>query len=219
MKVQGYIDVEYESTNDPKVAQQWLDSLPDLFSADFEAAIRYTPEEVEEAKEKMLDSKISKRERIKYQAIAKATALGHPSHCTITHCSIAYSKKNAYVFIIDSQDMADVVLGFLVTTRKKQVWHNYGYDGRLIRYYMGCDVIDIEDTAILTKTLVNHVDVLKAVVGLKQLMGAYYGDWGISEDNFDISQQYEEDVLKYAATDACATYYLWDHLNEFIINN
>ena len=134
-------------------------------------------------------------------------------------CTFYWLCKDAYVFIIDSQEMADVVLDFLVETDKVQVWHNYGYDGRFLCYYAGGNAKNVEDTSILAKTLVNHVDVHKAAVGLKQLMGEYYGDWGISSDNFTLDQQYEEFVIKYAAIDAAATYYLWEYLNEFIEEN
>ena len=216
MKVEHSIEVDYKSTNDPIVAKEWLSGLPELFSADFETAVRYSNEVIKEAKEKMVDESLSKKERIAYQAIAKSSALGHPSHCTITHCSIAYSEKNAYVFIIDDQPIADVVLDFLVSTDRTQVWHNYAYDGRFLRYYTYKDAKNVEDTQIFAKTLVNHVEVFKAKTGLKDLAGHWYGDWGISADNFTVQQQYDENVLKYAAIDACATYKLWTYLNKFI---
>ena len=219
MKVQRMINIEYQSTNDPAVAKKWLDSLPSLFAADFETAVRYSAEEVQQAKLNMVDPELSRREQIKNQVLAKATALGHPYHCTITHCSIAYSEKDAYVFIIDNQKIADVLLGFLVTTEKVQVWHNYCYDGKFLRYYGGGDAPNVEDTQILAKTLLNHVEVFKAKTGLKDLMGAWYGDWAISADNFTIAQQHDEIVLKYAGIDACATFKLWSYLNEFIDDN
>lgn len=217
MKVQRVITVEYQSTSNAAEAKKWLNSLPPLFSADFETAIRYTDEEVEEAKIKMLDLELPKKERIAFQVIAKATALGHPYHCTITHCSIAYSDKDSYVFIIDNQEIADVVLGFLTSTESVQIWHNYCYDGKFLCYYANGNAKNVEDTQILAKTLINHVEIFKAKTGLKHLMGEFYGDWGISADNFTLAQQYDESVLKYAAIDACATFKLWEHLNEFII--
>lgn len=216
MKVERSIDVLYQSTNDPETAKAWLDSLPEVFSADFETAVRHSEEEIEEAKKQMVNPELSRKEQIAYQAIAKSSALGHPSHCTITHCSIAVSEKDAYVFIIDDQPIADVVLDFLVQTDKTQVWHNYAYDGRFLMYYAGKSAKNVEDTQIFAKTLVNHVEVFKAATGLKDLAGHWYGDWGISADNFNLSQQYEEHVLKYAAIDACATYKLWTYLNEFV---
>lgn len=219
MKVEHSIEVQYQSTNDPETAKEWLNSLPDVFSADFETAVRYSKEVLEEAKQKMVDKTLPKKERIVYQAIAKSSALGHPSHCTITHCSIAYSEKDAYVFIIDSQPIADVVLDFLVETNRTQVWHNYSYDSSFLRYYAGKDVKNVEDTQVFAKTLINHVETFKARSGLKDLAGHWYGDWGISADNFTLAQQYEEHVIKYAAIDACATYKLWRYLNEFVESN
>jgi hypothetical protein len=219
MQVAHTIKVDYQSTNDAVIASGWLAGLPDLIACDFETAIYYTKEVVDEAKLKMLDEELPKRERVRYQSIANATALGHPSHCTITHCSIAFSEKDAYVFIIDAKPIADVVLDFLTTTKRIQVWHNYGYDGRFLMYYAGKNAINVEDTQILAKTLLNHVDVFKAKTGLKDLAGAWYGDWGISADNFTLEQQYEEHVLKYAAVDSAATFKLWGYLNDFIRKN
>lgn len=216
MQVERAIEVQYTYTNDAKTAQKWLDSLPDLIAVDFETAVRYTKEEQTKAKELSLLQEIEKLERIKQQAIANASALGHPYHCTITHCSIAWTERDAFVFIIDAQPIADTVLQFLITTLRKQIWHNYGYDGRFLKYYAGGDAPDVEDTQIMAKTIINHVEVFKAKTGLKDLAGAWYGDWGISSDSFNASQQYEEYVIKYAATDACATWKLFQYLNTFI---
>lgn len=216
MHVEGIIKVTYKSTSDPKIASRWLETLGPEFAADFETAIRYTKEEVQQAKERMLDTTLPKRERIVYQTIANATALGHPSHCTITHCSMACSESEAYVFIIDKQEMADVILDFLVDTTKTQIWHNYSYDGRFIKYFTGKQPKTVEDTQVFAKTLINHVDILKARSSLKLLAGEWYGDWGISSDNFIVEQQYDEHVLHYAAIDACATYKLWRYLNDFV---
>lgn len=215
MKVAHSIKVQYETITNPERARECLHNLPEVFSADFETAVRYSNKQKEEAKLKMVDESLPKLERIAYQAVAKATPLGHPSHCTITHCSIAISDREAYVFIIDNQEMADVVLDFLVETERKQIWHNYSYDGRFLRYYAAGDAKNVEDTQVFAKTLVNHVDVLKAGVGLKQLMQAYYGDWGISSDNFTLAQQYEEHVIKYAAIDACSVFKLYHYLKDW----
>ena len=219
MVIPGSIIVNYESTNDATTAKQWLESLPKLIAVDFETAIRYSRKEVQEAQENMVDLEIPKIDRIRHQAIAKATALGHPYHCTITHCNIAWAEDDAYVFIIDNAEIADVILSFLTTTTRKQIWHNYGYDGRFMRYYANADPIDIEDTQILAKTLLNHVETFKAKVGLKDLMGAWYGDWGISSDNFTIEQQHNPEVIKYSAIDAAATFKLWGYLQDFIKEN
>jgi hypothetical protein len=41
-----------------------------------------------------------------------------------------------------------------------------------------------------------------------------YGAWGISSDNFDVKHMYDEHVLLYAASDSCATYWLWEEINR-----
>ena len=216
MQVSGFIKVEYEYTNDPETASKWLNSLDDVFAADFEAAIRYSPERVEEAKANMVNVDLPKKTRVLEQAIAKATPLGHPSHTVITHLSVACSEDKGYVIIIDTQEIADVVFDFLTETDKTQIWHNYSYDGRLLRYYTFKDAKNVEDTQILAKTLVNHVETFKARTGLKELAGSWYGDWAVSEDKFDLSQIYDLKLIKYAATDACATYKLWFYMIKFI---
>jgi len=129
---------------------------------------------------------------------------------------MAASESEGLVFIIDNQEIADVVLEFLTETEKKQIWHNYCYDGRFLRYFQRKDVKNFEDTQIFAKTLINHVEIFKARTSLKDLAGTWYGDWGISADNFTLAQQYEPKVLHYAAIDACATYKLWGYLNEFV---
>ena len=216
MKVTHSIKVKYKSTSDAETAKEWIKEIPDVFSADLETAVKYSERRIKEAKEIAKDKSESRELRILNQAIAKATALGHPSHCTITHCSIGLDEENALVFIIDNQEVADVILDFLVETDKTQVWHNYCYDGKFLYYYGGGTAKNVEDTQVFAKTLVNHVEVHKAAVSLKILAGDWYGDWAIAKDNFSIEHQYDEKVLKYAATDAVATFKLWNYLNEFI---
>lgn len=218
MQVTRSIEVTYKHTNDAVVAQKWINDLPDLIAADLETAIRYSEEEVKQAKEDAANEKLPKADRIAATAIANATPLNHPYHCTITHCSIATSEKDALVFVIDNQEIADVVFDYLITTDAVQVWHNYSYDGRFIKYYGGGYPKNLQDTQILAKTLLNNVEVFKARTGLKDLAGGWYGDWGIDSDHFTLDQQHNEKVIKYAAIDACATYKLWGYLNEFISN-
>ena len=90
------------------------------------------------------------------------------------------------------------------------------YDFRQIHYRTGKFPLNYEDSQLKAKCILNHVETHKAKVGLKQLAGANYGDWGISADNFDVSQMYQPHVLKYAATDACACYWLWNSINTYI---
>lgn len=160
--------------------------------------------------------KADKRRAIELKAKLSATALDHPSHTVITHCSIATSDNFAYVFILDNPQITNRVLNFLTTTKIKQVLHNASYDFRQIYFRVGKFPIDYEDTQIFAKTILNHVDVQQATTGLKELAGKWYGAWGISADNFSVAQMYEPHVLLYAATDACATLKLWYSINRHV---
>lgn len=88
------------------------------------------------------------------------------------------------------------------------------YDFRHLYYHTGKFPINYEDSQILAKTLINHVDTFKARTGLKELQGHKYSAWGISSDNFTLAQMNEPHVLHYAAIDAAATYDLWQYLQS-----
>src|SRR5690606_35982680 len=108
------------------------------------------------------------------------------------------------------------VMEWLITTNVKQIWHNACYDFRLLYYATGKFPKNFEDSQIFAKTVFNHVDTFKARTGLKELAGAAYGAWGITEyDFFTLDNMYNETLLKYAATDACATVWVWERLVEF----
>ncbi|PNX45596.1 MAG: hypothetical protein BV456_13420 [Thermoplasmata archaeon M8B2D] len=211
------IKVSYKHTNSAYKANQFLQEIKqsNLFAADFEAAIKYTDEELESFKQELENNPI-KRRRIELESTLKATALDHPSHVDLTHCSIALNDHEAYVFILDNPKITDLVTNFLVTTKIKQIWHNASYDFKHLLYHTGKMPIDYEDSQILAKTILNHSETWKANTSLKELAGKWYGDWAISADNFNKKQMYEEHVLRYAGTDACATFKLWESINNYL---
>ena len=145
-----------------------------------------------------------------------AIALDHPSYSTLTHFQLAHSDDFAYVFIINSPQMLRRIVTWLVSTPIKQIWHNATYDFSRIYYYTQRFPQNYEDTAVLAKCILNHVNTSLATVGLKELAAKWYGAWAVSPDNFDLSQQYEDKVLLYSATDACATYKLWHSIQQHL---
>ena len=153
---------------------------------------------------------------IELKAKLAATALDHPEHCVVTHCSMAVGENHGYVFIINSKQMLTRLFTFLVTTKAKQVLHNATFDFKYVYYYTQRFPINYEDTAVLAKCILNHVNTNLATVGLKELAGKWYGSWAVSPDNFDLSQQYDPKLLLYSATDACATWKLWHSIQEYL---
>ena len=211
------IHVNFQSTSSVYTANQWLRDLASqpIIACDFEAAVKYTPNELDQYRA-LLDNDLSRLERIRIESILNATALDHPSHCVLTHCSIATSESDSYVFIFDNPRILRRVLNFLVTTDVKQIWHNASYDFKHIQYNVGTMPRNYEDSAILAKCILNHCDKNLATVGLKELAGKWYGEWAISPDSFDLSQMHDPKMLLYAATDACATYKLYHSMRNYI---
>lgn len=216
------INVTYKSTRNAFTASQYLDEIRQhpTFAADFEVSVKYTPEETAHFMARLEDDNVPKLEQIQLQSKLDATALGHPSHCRITHCSISVNDHESYVFIFDNTSITKLVLQFLITTPQKQVWHNASYDFRHLQYHTGQFPIDYEDSQILAKTLVNHVETYKAGTSLKDLMShAYGGKWSLSSDSFDISNMYEPWFLHYCAIDSASTYKLYQDLRTYAKDN
>ena len=90
------------------------------------------------------------------------------------------------------------------------------FDFKHIYYHTGKFPPNYEDSSILAKCILNHVDVDQATVGLKELAGKMYGSWSVSPDNFSKAQMYDPTLLLYAATDACATYWLWHSIQRHV---
>lgn len=214
------ITVTYETAATSFKASQLLNKLKHhpVIAWDFEAAVKYSDTELESFK-KELERGTSKRRKIELESKLNAEALDHPSHVTLTHCSIAWSDHEAYVFILDNKSITNLVLNYLVTSPQKQILHNATFDFKHLYYHTGKFPQDYEDTQVLAKTLVNHVDNFKAGVKLKELAGRWYGKWAIAADEFKLSQMYENHVLLYSATDACATFKLWEELNAYCSEN
>jgi len=210
------IQVIYQVPKTLYEANQFLQSLPNLIACDFETAVKYTPAQLEQFKKDLENDNLSKLDRIALQSKLSATALDHPSHVHLTHFSVAWSESDAYVFVLDSPAITRLVLNFLTTTTRTQIWHNASFDFKHIFYHTGKFPLNYEDTQIRSKCLVNHVEIDKAKTGLKQLMGSYYGNWGISSDNFTLAQIHEPHVHHYAAIDACAVYKLHNHIENYL---
>ena len=119
------ITVTYQHTSTAYTANQFLAAISSypLIACDFEVAVKYTPSD-RAAMQAALDSDPPFLEQVRLRSCLAATALDHPSHCQLTHLSIAVSDSEAYVFILDNKRITDRVLSWLVTTPVKQIWHN-----------------------------------------------------------------------------------------------
>ena len=212
------IKVTYTSTNDIYDANQMLATLSahPIIACDFEVATKYTPAELATFQATLNDPTSSKASRIRAKSCLTATALDHVSHTTLTHCSIAWSESEAFVFILDNPRITKRILNFLTTSTITQIWHNASFDFRHIYYYTQRFPVNYEDSQLLAKSILNHADNEQSRVGLKELAGKWYGSWAVSPDNFSLEHIHDEEVHLYAATDACATYKLYHSIRDYI---
>lgn len=212
------IKVQHEWTKDPEETSKWLNNIKGPVACDFEVAVKYSKDDMQKMKDKYElikndDSKFDEAKSL-YSKI-KATGLSHPYYCMITHFSFAESEDKGKVIVIDSKKTAQFVLRWLIETDVKQLWHNASFDFKHIEFHTGKFPKVYEDTQIASKCLMNHVEVYKANTGLKMLMGHHYGNWAVSADYFTIEEMYNEDLIKYAAIDACATFKLWKEIEKY----
>lgn len=216
MEIEIEPKINYKYTSNWHEAYAWLTNLPSMIACDFEAASKYTDEERDAMKAELIEE-TDQVKRIKLSAAINSNALSHPYYVTPTHLSIAWSETDAIVIVMTNDRIRKFIMKWLAYTDRKQLWHNFSYDGKLIYYWTrGSLPDDVEDTALLAKTLLNHVEVWKASVKLKHLMGYKYGSWAVSPDKFDLSHIHDEELIKYAATDAIATYALWNSMQKHI---
>jgi len=195
-----------------------LNRLPDLIACDFETASRWTDTEKENMKTFLEenDETTDREEKRQIRQFIESNGLSHPSLNYITHLSVAWSPTDTFIAVLPTDLHRKRVLKWLTTTDRKQIWHNLSFDAKHIMYHTNNFPKNYEDTEVLAKTVLNHVNTQEAKTGLKHLMGYKYGEWAVSTDNFNLDNMYDEDLIKYAGIDACATYALWLEIQEMI---
>ena len=139
----------------------------------------------------------------------ETTGLAHPSQEIITHLAVGTSESEAFV-IIFSDGMEAPVMDWLVTTKKKQIWHNLSFDGKYMIHRTGKFPKNYEDSQLLAWSYLNHADTYRAKVGLKGLAGKIYGEWAVAKDLFGLEHMYNPEMITYAGTDTCATFFVWN---------
>ena len=212
------IKVNYTVVGTAYAVSKVLNSLPDTVALDFEAASIFTDLQRKTMKEQLetLDKTRHPKKYRELRSKVASSALTHPKYVQITHLAIGLSETEAIVVVFTSPQIEKIVMKWLTTTKTMQIWHNLSYDGRLIHHRTGLLPINYEDTQILAKTIVNHVEIYKAKTGLKDLAGAKYGDWGISTDNFVMTNLWDEKVIEYTAIDGCATFWVYNSIQRHI---
>ena len=213
------IVVNYEYTSNTYKAMKWLEALADPFAADFEVASVFTAKDKALMKYRLENFDLSREEQRIYTQRINSDGLSHPSLTVVTHLSVACSKDKGYVIVCDNDSIREAIFRFLTTTDKTQLWHNASYDWKRLLYHMGKFPKNFVDTLLLAKCLSNDCNPFRDRVGLKELMAYAYGSWAVAKEVFTLEEMWKPETIKYAATDSCAGYLLFQDLMEEINDN
>lgn len=191
-----------------------LSNTPKL-SFDTETSGLYNKQEREYAKSLLKNTeKLTKEQLAECRMVAKNDGLSFPSQVRTTHFIFGLSKSQSEILIPSNYRDELVIWEWLKTCESKIFIHNALFDLKIMINRVGALPPDFEDTSLLAKTYLNHVDVWKAKTGLKELMGAYYDPTWVLMKNYEPDNPKEPRFLRYAAIDGAATYYLSEMLEE-----
>lgn len=205
------IAVNYEYTNNLYKAKQWLNNLPDLFAADFEVASKFTKKQKEVLKLRLENCYNNEKQRILLQQIT-SDGLSHPSLTYITHLSIGWTDRDSYVIVCDTEQIRELILNFLITTNKLQLWHNAIFDFKHIKYHTNTIPLNYLDTQLFARSILNDANSFNDRTSLKELMAYAYGDWALSKDDFTLEEMWNPNMIKYAATDSSSCFKLYSDI-------
>ena len=194
-----------------------LAKLP-VMSLDFEVQSIYSLEERAEAKclIKEKQDTMSPEDIRLSKLVANSSGLSHPAITKVTHVIFGISEDESVVFIVNGPKTQRYILDWIVQHQGKLLIHNSLFDLKIVYYHTGLYPKDPEDTQLLARTFLNHVEDWKAKSGLKHLMGSHYDPKWQLVDNYDIIDYHDESFLVYCSIDGAATVKLWNDLQEFI---
>jgi len=211
------IVVNYDYTNNLYIANKWLKGLPELFAADFEVASKWSKDYKSILQWRLNNfSNLSEEQKRVWLQYIQSNGFSHPSLSVITHLSVAWSNKDAYIIICDNNRIRHLIYNFLTTIPSTQIWHNAVFDFKHIFFHSGNLPKSYIDTQLLAKCLLNNANSARDRTGLKDLMAYAYGEWSISKEHYTLEEMWNENTIRYSATDSCATFKLYEDIQEEI---
>ena len=168
----------------------------------------------------------------------ETTGLRMPFLETMTMMSIGLSYTKSVVIVFSSKEIEEYCMNWLVTTKRKQIYHNSSFDVRYIYNRTKQFPMDFEDSMLLARVYVNSTNKLNNQTGLKYLAGNLYSDWANSKESFELYEdstgytndllvykgssdvtKYNRPLIYYAGTDGSSTLFVYNKFNIETPNN
>ena len=187
-----------------------------VLSFDTETKGVYSKPERQEAKQYLKNAGIPiDNKRIALQ-VAENSGLSFPSLVNVTHFIFGTSEDHSEVMVCNNYQLELFIWNWVAHYPGVLLIHNTLFDLKLMFHRINAFPLNYEDTALMAKTLVNNVDVWKAKVGLKELMGSYYDPAWTLIDEYEPDNLKDRKFLRYAAIDGAATFKLWYDIQDYL---
>lgn len=149
-----------------------------------------------------------------YRLVAGNSGLSFPSLVSTTHFIFGLSNSHSVILIPDSSHTEMEIWEFVAYHEGLFLIHNALFDLQIMYNRIKKLPKNYVDTAIISKCFVNHVDVWKAKVSLKEMMKDQYDPSWSLYDNYEPENPKDPKFLRYCAIDGCATFNLWEEIED-----
>jgi hypothetical protein len=151
--------------------------------------------------------------------VSASSGLSFPSITRTTHFIFGESRYKSYVIVCTTPEIEMFIWKLIAEYDGKIIVHNGLFDLKIMYERVKRFPKNFEDTSLMVKCLINHVNIWKAKVGLKELMGSYYpARWALM-DEYEPEDLKNPKFIEYAAIDGAATYYLAELIQEQLTEN
>ncbi len=150
----------------------------------------------------------------KAMLVQSSSGLSFPAITRATHFIFGESRSKAHVIVCDTEEKEIMMWNLVAKYEGLLLVHNALYDLKIMYHKIGMLPKNYVDTSLMVKCLINHVNIWKAKVGLKEIMGDYYiARWALMND-YEPDNLHEPSFIEYSGIDGCATYYLYEILQH-----
>ena len=198
--------------------------LPKIFAAhsmlsfDCETRSVYEKELRTEAKTYLKDAPTSDSYYKQARIVSESSGLSFPSIVKTTHFILGISKNKVYTVICKTPEMELFIWNLVADYAGMFLVHNSGFDFKICKQRTGKLPKNFTDTQLLAKCLINHVDIWKSKVGLKELVGDYYPpSWALYSD-YEPADYKNPDFLKYCGWDGSAVWTVYELMKDELKN-
>jgi hypothetical protein len=211
------IKVSYGVTATRYNIQKKLNKLAEnpVMSLDTETSGVY-PKQDRSTAQKLLDKDqdLSIDQIKQYRMVAGNSGLSFPSLVVTTHFIFGLSKDHSEILIPDTIHTEMLIWKFIAYYKGLLLIHNALFDLQIMYNRVHCFPQNYVDTSLMSKCFINHVDIWKAKVGLKELMKNQYDPTWSLYDEYEPNNPKNPKFLKYCSIDGAATFNLWEEIED-----